>query len=359
MFIPAAGSFSDYDVKAARTMPSGSFERITFRLAVLHELEFQRSGEKTVLGSPSGQGRTPLVVNPPRALELAIDKFATLSRVVTLGYQVPETIVAQDRNEALEAFKQLGGDCVVKPVFGGEGRGVMRVQEEELAWYAFSTLEQVDALFYIQKFYPPGGMDIRLLVIGSRVIGVRRTNPNDFRTNRAGGGKSEAFVVTDDLRELAVNICQDLGLVYGAVDLLENEHGETKVVEVNAIPGWKGAAKGHTLFHSGGDHHHGCRSGGAGRRGMKKAFEPNVAARLKTIATLMPSGVAIAEPDGPVQADGTRSYRVVTFGALDRRTDEIARGLLEWGVQPGMRLVMLVPFSGQFIELVLAPQGGW
>lgn len=239
----SAGSFSDYDVVLARTMPSGSFERITFRLAVLHELEFQRSGKKTVLGSASGKGRTPLVVNPPRALELAIDKFATLSRVVTLGYQVPETIVAQDRNEALEAFKQLGGDCVVKPVFGGEGRGVMRVQEEELAWYAFSTLEQVDALFYIQKFYPPGGMDIRLLVIGSRVIGVRRTNPNDFRTNRAGGGKSEAFVVTDDLRELAVNICQDLGLVYGAVDLLENEHGETKVVEVNAIPGWKGAQR--------------------------------------------------------------------------------------------------------------------
>ena len=239
----SAGSFSDYDVVLARTMPSGSFERITFRLAVLHELEFQRSGKKTGLGSPSGRGRTPLVVNPPRSLELAIDKFATLSRVVTLGYQVPETIVAQDRNEALEAFKQLGGDCVVKPVFGGEGRGVMRVQEEELAWYAFSTLEQVDALFYIQKFYPPGGMDIRLLVIGSRVIGVRRTNPNDFRTNRVGGGKSEAFVVTDDLRELAVNICQDLGLVYGAVDLLENEHGETKVVEVNAIPGWKGAQR--------------------------------------------------------------------------------------------------------------------
>ena len=42
---------------------------------------------------------------------------------------------------------------------------------------------------------------------------------------------------------------------------------------------------------------------------MKKAFEPNVARDLKTIATLMPSGVAIAEPDGPVQADGTRSYR--------------------------------------------------
>ena len=237
----SAGCFRDYDVVIARTMPLGSIEKITFRLAVLHELEYQRNAKKKVLDSPIGQGRAPLVVNPPRSLELAIDKFATLSRVVTLGYKVPETIVAQDRSEALEAFKQLGGDCVVKPVFGGEGRGVMRVQEEELAWYAFSTLEQVDSLFYIQKFYPPGGMDIRLLVIGSRVIGVRRTNPNDFRTNLAGGGKSKPFDVTDDLRELAINICQDLGLVYAAVDLLENEHGETKVVEVNAIPGWKGA----------------------------------------------------------------------------------------------------------------------
>ena len=94
-------------------------------------------------------------------------------------------------------------------------------------------------------------MDIRLLVIGSRVIGVRRTNPNDFRTNRQLGGKSEAFVVTDDLRELAINICQDLGLVYGAVDLLENEHGETKVVS-QCDPWMERSTKGHTLFHSGG-----------------------------------------------------------------------------------------------------------
>jgi acyl-CoA synthetase (AMP-forming)/AMP-acid ligase II len=32
----------------------------------------------------------------------------------------------------------------------------------------------------------------------------------------------------------------------------------------------------------------------------------------------------------------------------------IARGLSRWGVRPGMRLAMLVPFGGQFIELVFA-----
>lgn len=87
---------------------------------------------------------------------------------------------------------------------------------------------------------------------------------------------------------------------------------------------------------------------------MSKSFQPNVAARLKTVASLMPSAIAIAEPAGPVQADGTRSYRATTFDVLDRRSDEIARGLVAWGIRPGMRLVMLVPFSGQFIELVFA-----
>lgn len=87
---------------------------------------------------------------------------------------------------------------------------------------------------------------------------------------------------------------------------------------------------------------------------MSKSFQPNVAARLKTVASLMPSAIAIAEPAGSVQADGTRSYRATTFDVLDRRSDEIARGLVAWGIRPGMRLVMLVPFSGQFIELVFA-----
>lgn len=87
---------------------------------------------------------------------------------------------------------------------------------------------------------------------------------------------------------------------------------------------------------------------------MTKVIEENVAARLKTVASLMPSAISIAEPDGTVQSDGARSYRIRTFEALDRRSDDIAKGLSEWGVKPGMRIVMLVPFSGLFIEIVFA-----
>lgn len=85
-----------------------------------------------------------------------------------------------------------------------------------------------------------------------------------------------------------------------------------------------------------------------------KTVDGNVAGRLRIVTAIAPGAIAIAEPDGPPQSDGSRSYSLTTFGSLDQRSDEIARGLIAWGVRPGMRIVMLVPFGAQFIELVFA-----
>ncbi|WP_372725600.1 RimK family alpha-L-glutamate ligase, partial [Novipirellula sp.] len=118
-FTAAAISIDRFDAVLARTMPAGSLEKITFRLSILHALA----------GDTIANNRPVTVINSPRGLEIAIDKFATLAHVRRLGYLVPETIVVQSRNEAMAAFERLGGDCVVKPLFGGEGRGVMRIQD--------------------------------------------------------------------------------------------------------------------------------------------------------------------------------------------------------------------------------------
>ncbi len=84
------------------------------------------------------------------------------------------------------------------------------------------------------------------------------------------------------------------------------------------------------------------------------ALGANVAAKLSLWARRLPGAIAIAEPNGPVNADGNRSYAVTTFKELDDQSDAIARGLLRWGIKPGMRIVMLVPFSAMFIRLAFA-----
>ena len=67
----AAGPLSDFDVVLTRTMPVGSLEQITFRLATLHAIDGGLSADRSTAG--------PVVINSPRALETAIDKYATLA----------------------------------------------------------------------------------------------------------------------------------------------------------------------------------------------------------------------------------------------------------------------------------------
>ncbi|MFG0290974.1 MAG: fatty acid CoA ligase family protein [Rhodopirellula sp. JB044] len=70
---------------------------------------------------------------------------------------------------------------------------------------------------------------------------------------------------------------------------------------------------------------------------------------------MLPGAIAIAEPSGPPKVGGVdRDYTLTTFKTLDERSTVIARGLAQWGVRPGMRLISLVPFGAQFIELVFA-----
>jgi ribosomal protein S6--L-glutamate ligase len=227
----SAGRLDDagYEAILTRTMPAASMERITFRLAVLHAI------------ADGCWADAPRVVNPPRALEWAIDKFASLVRLAQLGLPTPATRLVQSRAEALEAFAELGGDCVLKPLFGGEGRGVMRITDPQLAWYSFSTLDRLDSVLQIQQFVPPGGRDLRLLVLGERVLAVRRRNQADFRTNVAAGAVVEPARVDNVMIDTARRIMKHFGLVIASIDLLEREHGPPVFLEVNAVPGWKGA----------------------------------------------------------------------------------------------------------------------
>lgn len=220
-----AGPLDGFDAILTRTMPMGSFEQITFRLAILHDL--------AATGIP--------IVNPPRSLEIAIDKYATLAEVSRLGVPVPETRVVQSRGEALDAFRALGSDCVVKPIFGGEGRGVMRIRDPELAWTTFSTLQQLGAVAYVQRFVSPGGRDTRVIVAGDHLVAVRRINETGFRTNVGGGGVASEVDATPGQADAARRITNRMRLAFAAVDFLDADDGVERVVEVNAIPGWKGA----------------------------------------------------------------------------------------------------------------------
>lgn len=211
------------DAVLVRSMPPGSLEQIVFRMDALGQLETTGTA----------------VFNRPRSLETAIDKFLTTAQLQAAGLAVPRTAVCQSADDALAQFEQLGGDAVVKPLFGGEGRGIARVSDPAIAWRVFKTLERLQAVFYLQEFVPHDGYDLRLLVLGKEVLGMRRTNDADWRTNVALGGTAEPLVVTDELATIARRAAAAVGASLAGVDVLPASDGRLVVLEVNAVPGWR------------------------------------------------------------------------------------------------------------------------
>ena len=67
----------------------------------------------------------------------------------------------------------------------------------------------------------------------------------------------------------------------------------------------------------------------------------------------MPEAIAVATP-GRGDVAGQNSYATCTFASLERDAAALARGLVELGIRPGMKLVLLVRPGVQFVKLVFA-----
>lgn len=216
------------DAVLLRTMPAGSLEQIIFRMDLIQRL--------AIKGVP--------VFNPPGAVEAAVDKYLALARIHAAGLPIPPTIACQRLSDALLAFDQLGGDVVIKPLFGSEGFGMTRVSDADTAARVFAALERINAVIYLQRFVPHDGSDFRFFVLGDRVLAaMRRRNGTDWRTNVARGGRGETIVPEQVLCDLALRAAAACGAVIAGVDVvIDPEHGPL-VLEVNAVPGWRELAR--------------------------------------------------------------------------------------------------------------------
>jgi RimK family alpha-L-glutamate ligase len=209
------------DALLVRLIPPGSVDQIVFRIDCLHLLADR--------GLP--------LVNPPRALERTVDKHWTSRLLAEAGVPTPRTVVAEGFDEAMAAFETLR-DVLVKPLLGAGGRGIVRVSDPDLAYRTFRALDLQRAVFYLQEFVPHGTSDLRLFVLGGRVLAAARRRSGGWKTNVAAGAVAERHRPRPVEEDHALRACRAVEADYAGVDLVEAEDGRLLVVEVNGIPGW-------------------------------------------------------------------------------------------------------------------------
>jgi RimK family alpha-L-glutamate ligase len=216
-------SLDEHDVVFVRSIPSGSLEQVIYRMDALRLLE--REGVR--------------VVNSALAIERGVDKYYTAMLLEEAGLPTPRTVVSERFDDALAAFEELGGDVVLKPLFGSEGRGMVRVSDPDSAYRALRALELGRYIYCIQAFVPHGLEDIRTFVLGDRVIGAMVRRGTHWKTNASQGATGAPVALSERLIDMSLRAARAVGAEHAGVDILPCEGGGYSVIEVNTIPGWR------------------------------------------------------------------------------------------------------------------------
>ena len=213
----------ELDALIIRPIGRGSLEELVFRMDMLYKLE--RLGF--------------YMVNPPEAIEHCVDKYDILAILEDAGVPVPRTIATENVAEALKAFSELGGDVVVKPIFGSRGMGATRIMDADIADTVFKAITFHHGVIYLQEFVPHGHSDIRVFVVDGRVIAAMRRVAEGWKTNYSRGARPAPVTLSKEFEELAIKAARAVGCKVAGVDILEGPDGP-KIVDVNSQPGWKG-----------------------------------------------------------------------------------------------------------------------
>jgi RimK family alpha-L-glutamate ligase len=209
-----------------RTIPAGSLEQIIFRMDALHRLE--NIGVR--------------VINPASAIERTVDKYYTSFLMADAGIPTPRTLVTEDFETALDACRDMK-DVVLKPLFGSEGKGMVRAADFETAYRVLRSWELNRYIYYIQEYIPHHERDVRAFIAGGRVIAAMLRSGAGWKTNYSKGAEVAAVKLSAEMESLALKCTELLHLDYAGVDLMTSEDGRTYVIEINSIPGWRGLQK--------------------------------------------------------------------------------------------------------------------
>lgn len=202
------------------------YEQLTYRIECMRAFE-----EKGIF-----------VMNPVINWLFASDKFATLVKLAQNNLPVPETVVTEHMFTGYETVKKFKS-AVVKPLRSAMGFGVFKVDDPDVALYAFSYFTNMNKPIYVQRYLEKkGGGDYRLVVVGGEVVGAEFRKGINWKSNVAQGAKPIGVRANEELKELAIKAAEVLGLDFAGIDIAETKDGYF-ILESNPTLSWQGFKK--------------------------------------------------------------------------------------------------------------------
>ena len=175
---------------------------------------------------------------------LGHDKLLTHLALQHFSIPMPTTYLASSTRAAKKILNGVTYPIVLKFPHGTQGKGVMFAESYAAASSMLDALFALKQPFLIQEYIETGGVDVRALVVGDKVVASmkRKAVKGELRANIHAGGTGEVCVLDEKTKRIAIDTSISVGADICAVDMLESAKGPL-VIEVNLSPGLQGITR--------------------------------------------------------------------------------------------------------------------
>ncbi len=185
-------------------------------------------------------------VNSPIANRVAREKVFQLKKAMEIGFTIPNTLITNDPKEAKEflssnrkvVIKTLHSEAIVE---GGKNKTVFThlLTEGDTVF-----VDEVKCAPCILQSYIEKNVELRITVFGERVFAVSLSSQDtksgqiDWRLALREGLHHEIYDLPHELEQKCVQFVRELGLLFGAIDMIVTPRGEYVFLEINPNGQW-------------------------------------------------------------------------------------------------------------------------
>ncbi len=173
---------------------------------------------------------------------IIMSKMATSLDLSKANLPQPTTYQFRDKDKILKNLDLFSYPVIIKNPAGRKGKNIFKIDtKNDLEVFMKKMPDTMPFLF--QQYLPTDG-DIRILVIGYKVLGAmkRLVIPGDFRANISQGAKAENYPLNEEIVKLSQEAAKVTETEFAGVDIIES-NGKYYIIEVNRSPQFKGFRK--------------------------------------------------------------------------------------------------------------------
>ena len=186
-------------------------------------------------------------INDPQRNQDAENKLRQLRLAKDAGLIIPRTLATNDPEQAREFFKELDGKMVAKllrPLSVSMGQAPLFVYTSDVKAEDIAEAELLRHSPMVFQERIPKAIELRIAYVdGACYAGAIDASGSvkgqtDWRLSGPDESPWSAVEISNDIRARLRALMNKLGLVYGAIDMIETPDGEHVFLEVNPGGEW-------------------------------------------------------------------------------------------------------------------------